>query len=288
MAMKSTMAMTTNKSLSPSRCQIFVAVDGGMPPAAGDGAVCDDQPSAEIMSSVTEQHDQERQRLLKQYAEIATLAGGLAHEIRNPLSTIAMNIELLAEELADGDSPRDRRMLRKTEIVRRECQQLEAILNAFLQFARVGELQLEESDLNQLVGEFIEFYQPQADERGIEISPHLAVDLPAVRLDRALMRQVLLNLTLNAQQAMPAGGLLELQTKFADGQVQLELIDTGCGMDSATQEQIFEVFYSTKIGGSGLGLPTVRKIIEAHNGHIECQSEPARGTQFTISLPPAE
>ena len=97
----------------------------------------------------------ERQRLLAQYAEVASLAGGLAHEIRNPLSTIGMNLELLAEDLQDGESPRDRRMLTKIQSVQRECRHLEEILNAFLQFARVGELELVESDLNQLVRDYL-------------------------------------------------------------------------------------------------------------------------------------
>lgn len=232
--------------------------------------------------------DQERQRLQAQYAEIASLAGGLAHEIKNPLSTMSMNLELLAEDLDESDSPQDRRMLTKIQTVQRECRQLERILDAFLQFARVGKLELVRSDLNELVRDFIEFYQPQAVEHGIDVSPHLSADLPAVRLDRSLIRQVLLNLTLNAQQAMPEGGLLELQTNLRDGNVELDLIDNGIGMDERTGSKIFQAFFSTRPGGSGLGLPTVRKIVEAHHGTISCQSEPGRGTRFTISLPPAE
>jgi two-component system, NtrC family, sensor histidine kinase HydH len=229
--------------------------------------------------------EHERQRLLEQYAEIATLAGGLAHEIKNPLSTIGMNLELLSEDLAGSDVPRDRRMLMKIQTVQRECRHLEEILNAFLQFARVGELDLAECDLNALVREFIDFYQPQAHEQGIEISPHLASDLPPVRLDRSLIRQVLMNLALNAQQAMPSGGLLELQTYQRDGCVHLRMIDNGVGMDERAQAKMFQVFFSTKPGGSGLGLPTVRKIVAAHHGAISCESELGRGTRFTISLP---
>ena len=232
------------------------------------------------------QFDQnERERLLAQYAEIATLAGGLAHEIKNPLSTISMNLELLAEELQDGDSPRDRRMLRKIEVVRRECRHLQDILDAFLQFARVGQLELVEADLNRIVQDFITFYQREAEKHGIEISPHLCPNLPPVQLDESLMRQVLMNLARNAQQAMPNGGTLELQTYERDGRVVLEFIDNGAGMDERTRSKMFQVFFSTKPGGSGLGLPTVRKIVEAHHGTIECESEPGRGTRFTISLP---
>lgn len=232
--------------------------------------------------------DQERQRLQSQYAEIATLAGGLAHEIKNPLSTILMNLELLGEDLEQLDAPESRRMLTKLHTVQRECGRLEDVLDAFLQFARVGELELVRADLNQLVSEFIEFYQPKAKERGIDISPHLANDLPPVAIDHALMRQVLMNLALNAEQAMPEGGLLELQTRAADGQVLLELIDSGNGMDERTMSKIFQTFFSTTKGGSGLGLPTVRKIVEAHHGTISCQSEPGQGTRFAITLPADE
>lgn len=231
--------------------------------------------------------DPERQRLLAQYAEIAALAGGLAHEIKNPLSTINLNLELLAEDFAGSEESRDRRAQKKIEVVRRECRRLQSILDEFLKFARVGEIDSVEADLNQAVTEFIEFYRPQAAEGGIEISPHLSPDLPGVRLDLMLFRQVLLNLALNAQQAMPKGGLLELQTRVQDGWVRLDLIDNGAGMDERTLSRIFQVFFSTKPGGSGLGLPTVRKIVEAHGGRIDVDSAPGRGTRFTILLPPA-
>jgi len=230
----------------------------------------------------------ERERLLAQYAEIATLAGGLAHEIKNPLSTIGLNLELIAEELDGSSTPRDRRMLIKIQKIQQECRHLHGILEDFLQFARVGELDMVEADLNQLVREFIEFFRPQASEGGVELSPHLATDLPAVRLDPALFRQVLLNLGLNALQAMPSGGLLELQTCCRGDSVQLDLIDNGVGMDSRTMSKMFQAFFSTKTGGSGLGLSTVKKIVEAHGGTITAESELGKGTRFTISLPPAE
>jgi two-component system, NtrC family, sensor histidine kinase HydH len=227
-------------------------------------------------------------QLRRQYEEVAALAGGLAHEIRNPLSTMGMLLELMAEDLSAAETPRDRRILTQLKTLQRECQHLEDILNAFLQFARVGEVELVESDVNQLVRDFIEFYKAEAHDHGIEISPHLASDLPPVRADRSLFRQMLLNLALNAQQAMPDGGIMELQTSVSDGWIQLALIDNGLGMDEATQTRLFDVFFSTRVGGSGLGLPTVRKIVEAHQGRIACQSEPGRGTRFVISLPPAQ
>ncbi len=239
-----------------------------------------------LEATTDDEREQNPHRAL--YEEIATLAGGLAHEIRNPLSTISMNLELVIEELQESDEPRDLRLLRKMQSIQRECRRLEDILQAFLQFLKAGELEPKHCDLNRLVEEFIEFYRPKAAERHIEISPHLAADLPPVNVDEALLRQALLNLALNAQEAMPHGGLLELQTYLRDGRVHLAMIDNGRGMDEATRRRMFEAFYSTRPGGSGLGLPTVRKIIEAHHGTITCESEPGRGTRFTIALPPAD
>lgn len=227
----------------------------------------------------------ERQRLQRQYNEIALLAGGLAHEIRNPLSTIRMNLDLLFEELARCDDPAAARLQRKLLTISSECGHMEDVLEAFLQFARAGELQLEEVDLGDVIRSFLDSYQPEAARHGIEVRPHFPADLPQVLLDRRLIRQVLKNLIQNAQQAMPDGGILELQTYVQGGHIILEIIDTGCGMNDAAREKMFQVFFSTKPTGSGLGLPTVRKIVEAHHGTITCESELGRGTKFTLSFP---
>jgi signal transduction histidine kinase len=223
-----------------------------------------------------------------QYAEIATLAGGLAHEIRNPLSTIGLNLELLEEDLQAAENPRERRMRQRVHVLQRECGQLERILNNFLEFSRAGSLELVPAQLNDEVREFIEFFQPQAAEYHVEIVPHLAAHLAPVLLDSRLFQQVLQNLSRNALQAMPQGGRLELLTYEERGQVILEFIDNGMGMDRATQGRMFDAFFSTKPGGSGLGLPTVRKIVEAHGGTIACESEPGRGTRFRLSFPAAQ
>lgn len=221
-------------------------------------------------------------------AELAGLAGGLVHEIRNPLSVFSLNLDLLIEDFANPETPRDRRVLQRLKLLEKECRSLERILNDFLQFVRAGSLQLEPTDLNAVVRDFIDFYRPQAQESRVEISPHLDPNLPPVLLDARLFRQVLINLAQNARQAMPDGGVLELQTHVLGDRVALEVIDTGQGMDDKTKAKMFDVFFSTKSHGSGLGLPTVRRVVEAHGGTIACASEPGRGTQFTITLPVAK
>ncbi len=227
----------------------------------------------------------ERERLQAQNIELATLAGGLAHEIRNPLSTIGMHLELLAEDLDDEQSARSRRMLERVNKLQHECHELEDILNAFLQFARAGEPQRDLCSLNETVTSYLEFLGPLAAEHNVEVRPHLDANLPEIELDAGLFRQVLSNLGRNALQAMPHGGTLELITTVRDQCIVLEVIDTGNGMDAKTRERMFQAFFSTRSGGSGLGLPTVRRIIEAHNGTISCDSEPGQGTRFTIQLP---
>jgi signal transduction histidine kinase len=194
-------------------------------------------------------------------------------------------MELLAEDFRDSENPRDRRALSKVRVVERECQRLQELLDDFLNFAKVRKLNLEPADLNQQVRQLLDFYHPKAKEARIELIDYLASDLPTVLLDRESFRAALLNLVLNAEQAMPDGGQLVARTRVTGEGVALDLIDTGCGMDESTQTHVFDAFFSTKRGGSGLGLPTTRKIIEAHGGQIEVQSEIGRGTQFTIRLP---
>jgi len=226
------------------------------------------------------------QKLVDQYVEIAKLAGSLAHEIKNPLSTIRLNMELLAEDFsADPENPLHRRVLAKVQVVQRECQRLQDFLDDFLHFAKVRHFKLEPSSLNQQVKEVLEFFRPKARQSRIEVIEFLAADLPTVLLDREAFRGALLNLVLNAQQAMPDGGQLVVRTSATIDGVALDLIDTGCGMDPATMGKMFQAFFSTKKAGSGLGLPTARKIVEAHGGQIKVQSEVDKGTQFTIKLP---
>lgn len=226
-----------------------------------------------------------QQKLIDQYTEIAQLAGALAHEIKNPLSTIRLNMQLLAEEFDEPENPVQARAVKRIGVVERECQRLQDLLDDFLNFAKARRLELKPTDLNAEIEETVEFFQPRADEAGITITCYLDADLPRVQLDAEAFRGALLNLMLNAVQAMPEGGELVLRTTAPGDQVVLQLIDSGVGMDDHTAAHMFEAFFSTTAGGSGLGLPTTAKIIEGHGGRIGVQSEVGRGTQFTIELP---
>jgi signal transduction histidine kinase len=194
-------------------------------------------------------------------------------------------MELLAEDFENAESPRDRRALQKIATMQRECDRLQTLLDNFLNFAKIRSLSLEPSDLNRQIRRVVDFFRPQAEAAGIEMICYLDPDLPSVVLDREAFHGALINLVLNAQQAMPKGGQLVVRTKQTAVGVALDLIDTGVGMDAKTRAQIFDAFFSTKQGGSGLGLPTTRKVIEAHGGQIRVESEVGKGTQFTIELP---
>jgi signal transduction histidine kinase len=229
----------------------------------------------------------EARRLRDLNAELAQVAGGLAHEIRNPLSTMRLNLDLLAEDFQDPDSPRDRRILQRLDRVRKESHRLEAILEDFLRLVRVRELHTELVDLNAIVDELRDFTEPLATQQGVLIRTHYADDLDPVRLDADLFKQALLNLIRNAQQAMPQGGELILTTRGEPGLVVLDVIDTGSGVPHEALPRIFEAFFSTRPGGTGLGLPYARKVIEAHGGTIQLESEPGKGSKFTLRLPAA-
>lgn len=227
----------------------------------------------------------ETARLLVQYGELAELAGALAHEIKNPLSVIRMQMDLLAEDFADAESPRERRALQKIAMVSKQCTRLENLLRDFLHFARLQQLELRASNLNELMERVLEFFEAQARETGIEITRYFDPDLPSVLLHPETLEAALVNLVKNALEAMPNGGQLMVRTRVVRGGIALDMIDTGCGMDEKTLFKMFDPFYSTKANGTGLGLPTARKIIEAHGGRIDVQSAPGLGTKFTIEFP---
>ena len=185
------------------------------------------------------------QKLVDQYTEIAKLAGGLAHEIKNPLSTIRLNMELLAEDFGEAENPRERRALAKISTVQRECQRLQDLLDDFLNFAKPRRLQLQPTNLNQEVERVLDFFRPQAADSGIELVRYLDLDLPPVQLDRETFHAALLNLVLNAQQAMPQGGQLVARTQVQGDHARLDLSTTEA---ESTQvlPQIFDAFFSTK------------------------------------------
>lgn len=222
---------------------------------------------------------------LQQYTDLAELAGGFIHEIKNHLGTLSLNLQLLAEDFENPQNQRERRAHDRASRLHGECQKLLGLSNDFLRFARVQTLNAAPTPLGDVVCRMIDFLSPTARQKNIEVCWLPAPDLPPVNLDADLFEQALLNLMLNAEQAMPDGGTLTLIGRVDGGFVCLDVIDTGHGMPADVLAKLFRPFHTTKSNGNGLGLPTVRKIVAAHGGTIDVQSEVGRGTKFTIRLP---
>lgn len=225
------------------------------------------------------------ERLKKKYQDLAALAGSLTHEIYNPLSVIRMNIELLGEDFEEMNTPEGRKAMERVEILKRHCQRLETKLKDFMSFLKLDDLELKSGSLNEQVLLVLQLYETPANRSGVEIKRFLEADLPSIKMESQTLQAALANLVKNALEAMPDGGQLVARTRLTRMGIALDLIDTGCGMESETLLNMFEVFYTRKDGGTGLGLPTARKIIEAHGGRINVQSEVGQGTQFTIEFP---
>ncbi|MEZ6243811.1 MAG: ATP-binding protein [Phycisphaerales bacterium] len=238
-----------------------------------------------------------RLRAAERQAEAASMTRGLAHEIRNPLSTIGLNAQLLAEGIAELElDEADRaRLGRRVEALGREAERLRGILEDFLEFA--GELRLEPTpgDLNAVVEELVDFFLPQAQSQGVRLRAEPSTTPLRASIDAPHLKQAVLNLMLNAVQAMSGASgerareliLRTERVQDADRRsvVRLHVIDTGPGIDAETAGRLFDPYFTTKPGGTGLGLPTARRIIEGMGGRIELHSEPGKGTDFTITLP---
>jgi len=229
-----------------------------------------------------------------QIEELSRLTGALAHEIKNPLSTIKVNLRLVAEELERLESARtDRekrdhritRALRKIAVIEKESARLEQILSDFMGYTDRGPPQFEDVDINELISDMVDFYTPQAFSHSITMRHTLHKEPLVCKVDADMLKQVILNLFINAQQAMEGGGELMVRTAKDGPNAVVQVSDTGKGIPPDKLEHIFDAYYSLRPQGTGLGLPTTRKIIEAHNGTITAQSTPGKGASFSIRLP---
>ncbi|MEM7515874.1 MAG: ATP-binding protein, partial [Planctomycetota bacterium] len=214
----------------------------------------------------------------EQASLLSRVAGGLAHEIKNPLSTMAIHLALLQEEFEraaqarDPEDPelnaREKRCNKRVATLQREIRRLELIVEDFLVYARGGVINRAPTDLVSVVREVMDFVELEDQQAGIRHHLELPVSLPLVMLDESAFRQALLNLCVNARQAMPDGGELIVQVKRDGGFVEILVTDTGVGIPETQQEKIFEEYWSSKKGGTGLGLATVKRVVEQHRGTI--------------------
>ncbi|MEM9345302.1 MAG: ATP-binding protein [Planctomycetota bacterium] len=268
-------------------------------------------PGGWLYSRRTERRVMELEREARaneRLAEQATMTRGLAHEIKNPLSTIGLNVQLLQEDAADIEraaedqpaiSEQAGKIRRRLGTLGREAVRLREILEDFLRFAGRIELDKQPADINALVDELAVFFEPQADEAGIKLRTQLNAQPPTAHADASLLKQATLNLMINATHAMadaardnqPHGGASELilrtsrsSSKEGD-KLCIHILDTGPGIAEGVKAKLFEPYFSTKRTGTGLGLPTTRRIVEEHGGSLNLHTEPGKGSEFTIELP---
>jgi signal transduction histidine kinase len=224
--------------------------------------------------------------------ELGRLLGVIAHEIKNPLSTIKVNLRLVDEDLQTGPAgdveQRLARARRKLSIIEKEATRLEQILDGFLRYADRTQPKLSPVDLNALVADMVDFFMPQAISHSITMRQSFHKEPLLCQVDAGMLKQAILNLFLNAQQAIAKDGELMVQTAHQGGFAQIRVSDTGIGIPADRLTHIFEPYRSSRPNGTGLGLATVKKIVDAHNGKINVVSEPGKGTAFTISLPLCE
>lgn len=224
----------------------------------------------------------------RQMIDLAESTGGFIHDMKNHLGTVLLNLQLLGEDFENPETQRERRALERIQLMIDECRRLVDLSNDFLRFARVEQLECRTVRLDEIVGRMVDFLAPTAKLQNVTVHWYPAPDLPPVLLDREMFEKALLNLLLNAEDAMPNGGTLTLQSRLAaDGFVELDVIDTGVGISPEAQKKLFQPFHTTKANGNGLGLATARKVVVAHGGTMTVQSEVGRGTKFTIRLPAA-
>lgn len=220
-------------------------------------------------------------------SSLATLAAGVAHEIRNPLNAIGLAIQRLQREFAPERLELKEEYRRFTEVLRGEVQRLNGIIEQFLFFARPVRLELREVEIGELLRRLLLVCRESAKEQKVALEEEIEADLPRVKLDRERIGEALWNLINNGLQAMPQGGRLRVGAARAPGgrQILVQIADTGEGIAPENLTRIFDYYFTTKEKGTGLGLPLAHKIIREHGGSIRVESAPGAGTTFQVLLP---
>ncbi len=248
----------------------------------------DDEPHGNLIlvSDITERRKREaRLRRAESLASLTTLAAGVAHEIKNPLGSIGIHIQLIQKALKQNQCLDEETAGRYLEIITEEIERLNGIVVDFLFAVRPMDTSMKRSTVNGVVEELIEFIKYELEENQVKLDTKLQRNLPKVDLDEKYMKQALINIIKNGVAAMNQGGTLTIVTREDHGFVHIDISDSGIGMSEEQLSKIFEPYYTTKEFGSGLGLTVVYKVIREHNGEVSVHSRENQGTTFTISLP---
>jgi PAS domain S-box-containing protein len=234
-----------------------------------------------ISRDVTQRKQMERQIIISEkLASLGVLAAGIAHELNNPLNNIYLLAQLIKEDLQAGRAKEE-----DVEMILQQVQRASQIIRGLLEFSREGFVHFEEVDINAAIEEMLGFMENMIKSRDVRVVKRLG-DVPKIAGDKTMLQQVLVNLITNACQAMPQGGEIRITTRRKNGDVEIEISDTGVGIRKEHLSKIFDPFFTTKDrDGSGLGLAVSHSIIKRHGGEISVESELGRGSTFTIVLP---
>jgi len=228
---------------------------------------------------------EETQQRVERLETASQLAARMAHEIKNPLNSIGLIIDHIEDRYGPTSLAEREKFRQLSENMKKEIRRLDQIVEGFLQFARPTVLSRHATDLNDLTEETLAFIEPQARQQRVRVHRELASGLPKVTADYGQMRQALLNILINALQAMPDGGELTVATSNGDQQVKLTIRDTGCGIPLENLPKLFDPYFTTKVRGFGLGLATVERVVQEHGGQISVSSELGKGSLFALTLP---
>ena len=215
-------------------------------------------------------------------AALGRITAGVAHEVKNPLNSMRLWLENLKESLPPEP---DSGSQQAVQVLDKEIDRLDAVVKRFLDFTRPMDVRLEATQLADVLKEVIEIAKPQLQKAKIHVAQLLPIDVPEVYVDRALLKQAVLNLVLNAVEAMPSGGQLRLMLSRRGEMAEITVGDTGKGIPVENRQKIFQLFFTTRPGGSGIGLASTFRIVQLHNGSIDFTTEVGRGTTFRIELP---
>ncbi len=222
---------------------------------------------------------------VEKMSALGRLAASVAHEVGNPLGAIDIQLQLLQEDVAALGEAMSEKSVRRLQIARAEMRRLEGIVQNFLRFSRPPTLHLLKVSPNDLLTRVVDLVTPEAREQGIYLSANLGTSLPSVLIDENQLSQALLNVIVNAFQAVSASARVLLYTKVESDSVIFEVADNGCGIAAEDMEHIFEYYYTTKDEGTGLGLSIAQRIVHHHGGTLELESQVGEGTTVAIRLP---
>jgi signal transduction histidine kinase len=238
------------------------------------------------MEDITEKRKKEsRLRRAENLASLTTLAAAVAHEIKNPLGSISIHLQLLQKTIKKKYDSSGKSTDRYFKVLKEEIERLNRIIVDFLFAVRPMSLELRVGNINSLISEVIDFTRYEMEKQGIRCFTELDENIAPVLIDKRYMKQAILNLIKNSQTAMADGGILTIATKYADNEIQISISDTGTGIKKDDIVKIFEPYFTTSETGTGLGLTLVYKIIREHHGEISVSSTEENGAVFEITLP---